>query len=456
VARNKSTTDRSETDPKKKRFHRLFRAASTARTQVVGDRLRRHTVVTGLVNWPDSMQCTAVEVFMARGEARPARLWALPVLVAGLVGALLWLPILPALVVSGMLALAGVVAFGRPTWRVAALLVAALLLGFSAVETFCRSLVPPPLAVNHMVVKTYEPPGWIIDDPELGYRPRPAEAARVEARYGDELVFRQTYTIDAWGGRATPGSRDHGPTYLFIGDSFMFGEGLADAETLPAQFAARLPAPAHVANLAALGYGPNHLVRALETGLYDRHAAGKVAAVFTWIHPVQLPRVTGDADWLNSSPRYTLDASGQPRHTGSFAHHRQQDPLAEASYWARGHLTSVARVAAPLLDRERSALYVALIGRLRDLVRARYDAPLVVLYDWPDRDVPGQNDRQYIPAFRALQALGIPLLPVRKVMGPVARWHEFVIPHDGHPNSRLTAGLAAELTGFLAGADLAR
>lgn len=349
--------------------------------------------------------------------------------------------------VGGGLALAGVVAFGRSSWRVTALLAAALLLGFSAVEAVCRFLIVPP-AVNLSVAKTYEPVAWTIDDPEVGYRPRPAQATRAEARYGDEFLFRQTYTIEPSGARATPGSGEGGPTYLFIGDSFVFGEGLADAETLPAQFAARLPAPAHVVNLGSLGYAPNHLVRALEIGLYDRHAVGKVAAVVTWIHPVQLPRVSGDAGWLDSSPRYALDDPGPPRYTGSFANHRLEDPFAQASYWARGHLASAARVAEPLLERDRIALYVALLGRLRDLVRTRYGAPLVLLYDWPDRAMAGQNDAQYLPAFRALQALDIPLIPIRKVMGPVERWHEFVIPHDAHPNSRLTAGIAAELVAF--------
>jgi hypothetical protein len=388
-------------------------------------------------------------------EERPTRRWVLPILAGGFAGVLLWLPILPALIAGGVLALAGVVAFGRSSWRVAALLTAALLLGFSAVETVCRLLIVPP-AVNRMVVKTYEPAIWTIDDPEVGYRPRPAETARVEARYGDELLFRQTYTIEPSGARATSGSRNGGPTYLFIGDSFVFGEGLADAGTLPSQFVARLPEPAHVVNLGALGYGPNHLVRALETGLYDPYVVGKVAAVVTWVTPVQLPRVTGDAGWLDSSPRYVLDDAGQPRHTGSFANHRLQDPFARMSHWTRGHLASAARASEPVLERERIALYVALIARLRDLVSARYGAPLILLYDWPDREMPNQNDRQYVPAFHALQALGIPMVSVRKVMGPVEQWHEFVIDHDGHPNSRLTADLAAALTAFFAHAELPR
>lgn len=374
---------------------------------------------------------------------RPTRRWVLPILAGGFVAGLLALPVVPALVVGGVLALVGVATFERTSSRSAALLAAALLLGFSAMEGIGRLIAPS--AINRTVVKIYEPRIWTVTDPVVGYRPRPDSTVRVEARYGDELVFRQTYTIEPSGARATAGSKNEGPTYLFIGDSFIFGEGLSDAETLPSQFATRLRKPAHAVNLGVLGYAPNHLVRALETGVYDTHATGKVAAVFTWIAPVQLPRVTGDASWLGSSPRYVIDGSGRLRHTGSFTAHRLQNPLAGLSYLARSHFALVARAEEPALESERARLFVALIARLRDLVRARYDAPLVLLYDWPDRDLPGQNDLQYLPVFRALAALDLPMVPVRKVMGPVERWNEFVIPHDAHPNARLTSSLSDEL-----------
>jgi hypothetical protein len=378
---------------------------------------------------------------------RPPRRWVLPILLGGFAGALLLLPIVAALVAGSVLALAGVVVFGRTSWRSGALLVSALLLGLSAVEAIAGLIVPS--AINRTVVKKYQPHRWTIDDPAVGYRPRPGEKVQVEARYGNELVFRRTYTIEPSGARATAGPRGGGPTYLFIGDSFIFGEGLPDSETLPSKFAALVPQGAHVVNLGVLGYGPNHLVRALETGLYDPHVSGKVAAVFTWLALVQLPRVTGDGGWLGSSPRYVLDGSGVPRHTGSFTGYRLRDPIAGLSYLARSNFAAMARAAEPALERERADLYVALIARLRDLVRERYGAPLVLLYDWPDREVDGDTDQQYLPIFRAVQALDIPLVSVRKVMGPVDRWPEFVIPHDSHPNSRLTAGLAAELAAFI-------
>ena len=52
-----------------------------------------------------------------------------------------------------------------------------------------------------------------------------------------KTVFDVTYTILPDRTRATPPAPVGADTYIFLGDSFMFGEGLADDDTLPSQFA---------------------------------------------------------------------------------------------------------------------------------------------------------------------------------------------------------------------------
>ncbi len=370
-------------------------------------------------------------------------------LIAGFVAGLIVLPLIWALVLGGLLGIAGVVLLRRPAWRTGSLLVASVLLAFSGAEAMFGVLAPPP--VNRDVRKANTPSDWTVSDPSMGYRPRPGTTVDVVATYGDELVYRRTYTIDATGARLTPGSRDSGPTYLFIGDSYMFGEGLADNETLPSRFATRLRAGAHVVNLGVLGHSPGHLVRAMETGVYDRYVAGKVAAVVTWISPLQLPRLTGDGGWLGTSPRYTLDAAcaGGLRHTGTFHAHRLTDPLAGLSYLGRTYLASYARAANAGLERERAALSIALMTRLRDLARERYNAPVVVVYDWLDREEEGHNDLVYVPTLRAISRLGMEMISVRKITGQGPGRADYVIPRDGHPNARLADLLADQLARLL-------
>jgi hypothetical protein len=365
-------------------------------------------------------------------------------LVLAFIAAVYWLPLAVALAFGAAFALSGVALFRATAWRSGSLVLMSVLLGLTGFEVAFGLIDAPPKNVG--VVKVNTPPDWSAYDPVVGYRPRPGTSVEVLATLGDKTVFHQTYTIEPSGARATPGSAPHGPTYLFIGDSFIFGEGLADSETLPSQFAQGLRSKAHVVNLGVLGYGPNHLVRAVEAGLYDSHVVGKVEAVITWIIPDQLPRVTGDGGWLTMSPRYTLESDGRVRHTGSFLESRLTNPLAGAAYLARSRVGWIARAVRPSLEREQTDLYVALLARLKELVQDRFGAPLVLIYQWPDEMVEGANDLDLIPTFHAIQALGMPMVSVRQIIGQrPENWHLYAIPHDGHPNARLDALVAKAL-----------
>jgi hypothetical protein len=107
--------------------------------------------------------------------------------------------------------------------------------------------------------------------------------------------------------RVTPQGPTGADTYLFLGDSFIFGQGLPDDETLAAQFVKANGGKVRAVNLGVPGNAPNHLVRAFEAGLLDHYATQPIKAVVSWIIPAQLARVTGDGSWLGSSPRYVLE-----------------------------------------------------------------------------------------------------------------------------------------------------
>src|SRR5436853_374466 len=81
------------------------------------------------------------------------------------------------------------------------------------------------------------------------------------------------------GTRITPPAPPGADLYLFVGDSFMFGQGLEDNQNLSAQFARANDLKVRTVNFSAPGYGPNHLVRAFEAGFFDRFVGQKVKAV---------------------------------------------------------------------------------------------------------------------------------------------------------------------------------
>jgi hypothetical protein len=363
------------------------------------------------------------------------------ILIVAFAAAVAYLPLTAALAVGALLGLSGMVLFRQPTWRTASLASMSVLLGLAGLNVAFWLVDPRP--VNVGVVKQDSPEHWLIDDDIVGYKLMPSVTVDAMAKYDDQILYHTKYTIDATSARMTPGSGTNGPTYLFVGDSLIFSETLPDLQTMASQFAQSLQPSAHVVNLGVPGYGVNNLVRAVETGQYDPYVIGKVKAVITWIAPYHMERVTGDAGWLTWSPRYVLEDDGKVRYTGSFLVHRLTNPLDGGYYVGRHNFAWVARAARASLQREQTDLYVALLARLRDLVKQRFGAPLVVIANWPEWEKPGENDLEYVPAYRAIAALGMPMVSVRQMVGPTRDWPMYFTPHDGHPNARL-AGMVAQ------------
>ncbi|HYC63640.1 MAG TPA: hypothetical protein VEC14_02825, partial [Reyranellaceae bacterium] len=368
-------------------------------------------------NWIVSL--AALAVVLAGAFALPSAVWML-----GLVA---------------LLGLAGVLMLQGNRWRTGSLLIAALALGLVLVDLVAG--VFAPRAASEGLLQVHEPADWTVSDPELGYAAKPNTIVRHSASFAGKPVYRVTYTIDQHGARATPTAAAGADTYLFLGDSFVFGEGLEDDQSLAAQFARARGFKVRTANLAFSGYGPNHLVRAFETGRYDRYADGKVKAVVTWIIPDHLRRVTGDASWLAYSPRYVLE-DGKLRHTGTFNAHRWRNPLDGLLYLAGEQLAFVRAIGARQRQERQAELLVALLRRLQALARERLAAPLFVLYVGPRTPI---TER----VLAELRQGGIEVMDVVEVTGGIPG-DQLVIPHDGHPNAYQISLIATELSRRLA------
>ncbi|MFI5001615.1 MAG: hypothetical protein ACHQK9_17185 [Reyranellales bacterium] len=349
---------------------------------------------------------------------------------------------------AALLGLAGVVLLRGNPWRSGALLVAAVAVSLVLLDAFAGFLTPSPIGLG--VVWREEPRDWTPSDPLLGYRPRPDTKVLATATYGTETIYDKVlYTIAADGTRSTPPAPAGADTYLFLGDSFMFGQGLPDDQSLAAQFARLNDFKVRAVNFSAPGYGPNHLVRAFETGLLDRYADQHVKAVVTWIIPSDLARITGDSSWLGSSPRYVLEG-GILRHTGSFNEHRWHNPLAGLTYLASDQFAFVRAIGMRQRQAAQADLFVALMVRLQALAKEKFGAPLVVVCSWPDETAgPGRNEGDIgqpllVAVLARLRTLGIPLISVDRLTNgyDVSR---LLFPHEGHPTAFTNQRIAGEL-----------
>ena len=363
------------------------------------------------------------------------------------VGAVLLPSAMWACALAAVLAIAGVVLFRGNRWRTAALVVAALALSLAVLDAFAGLL--SPTAMNYGLVKTTVPRWWPPPDPILGFRPKPNTEVLNTATFGPEVIYRRTYHFDADAARVTPEGPPGSDTYLFLGDSFIFGQGLPDDETLAAQFVKANGSKVRAVNLGVPGNAPNHLVRAFEAGLLDRYASQPIKAVVSWIIPAQLARVTGDGSWLGSSPRYVLE-NGVLRHTGSFNEYRLTHPIAGLKHLLGEQFAFIDAIGMKQRQEEQIELFLAMMVRLQQFSREKFGAPFVVIYSWPDekaRTVHGQSEFAQpllVDVLRRLRKLGIPLIAVNDVTGEYDA-SRLLIPHDGHPNAFSTEIIAAEL-----------
>jgi hypothetical protein len=374
------------------------------------------------------------------------KLWPPLLAVAVIIVAVVVLPFPAALAVMALVCLVSIVRLRRPFWRNTALVAASALLGLAGVEFALGILEPRGEEVG--AVRVQDPKWWYPWDPVVQFRPTPNIVVKARATYHGKLLYDVKYRILPSGDRAVPGSVDTGPTYMFMGDSYTFSQGVEDGETLPSQFAQQLKPPAHVVNLGVPGWGATHMVRAVEAGLFDKYVVGKVAAVIIWVTPPHLERVTGDASWLDNAPRYDYGPDGKLHHTGTFKEYRWTHPLDGLAYLARAHLQIVRRFTNASQERLQTRLYIDLIARLQELVRERFDAPLILLSNGPEASPPDQPDLNYLPAFDGLRAIGAPVISVRKMIGPPATWEPYFIPHDGHPTALLNHMVADALIGY--------
>jgi len=103
----------------------------------------------------------------------------------------------------------------------------------------------------------------------LGYSPKKDTEIPVAKYYGDELVYKATYTIDKKGLRVGPEASNNRAEkcVVFFGGSFTFGRGVEDYEALPYLVAQESGGRFRTINLAFSGYGPHQMLAMLENGL---------------------------------------------------------------------------------------------------------------------------------------------------------------------------------------------
>ncbi|HEY0145962.1 MAG TPA: SGNH/GDSL hydrolase family protein [Methylovirgula sp.] len=189
--------------------------------------------------------------------------------------------------------------FARGLWRDGLLIVTSLLFGICAIEAFATIVSPA------WDIRTTQ--GFTVPVPVIGWGPQHSgvfHAARFDPRT-KRVIYDANYSINSELIRPTRSCKV-GPTVAFFGDSFTFGQGVNDSETVPQYVSDAFGDNLRVLNLSFPGYGPQQFLRELEIGYFDRLVGPQPKLFVFMTTPWHVIRSSCKASWVMDGPHYGL------------------------------------------------------------------------------------------------------------------------------------------------------
>ena len=325
----------------------------------------------------------------------------------------------------------------RGKWRDAATVIGATLFGIAAIELGSAALESGS-EVNAR--------GFSISRAVLGWGPSaPGVYHGEKLGPGGAVIYDADYTIDSDLLRHTLAASD-GPLVAFFGDSMTFGQGLPDADTLPQIYADLSGPKSRVLNFGFPGYGPQHFLRALETGFFDPLLTN--AKIFVYLTaPWHVERASCKAGFMARAPRYEL-RDGDVSFVGACAEGLNrvfQDVFMSGA--------ALRRFVRPVTDAPTSAdveLYLAELRRSAELVKQKYGARLIILYMAGEEGYLTKSGFTETTIKQRLQQSGLELVDVTLSASNFPPGTLLSIPGDGHPTAVANRARAALLQNYLA------
>lgn len=270
----------------------------------------------------------------------------------------------------------------------------------------------------------------------LGYVAKKNIKAHFIKTAGDgRKIYDVYYTTNANGFRKTLSSNNgSNKCLLFFGDSFMFGEGLNDNETLPYYIGEKTNQKYKIYNFGFMAYGPNQMLSALEHGIVDNSITEcKTSTAFYSSIPDHLIRVDGRRLWEQSDPKYIL-INNKPVYIGHFGDYEKHISkylmkiLRKSQTFIYINRLIVFKRMSLNQDEyiKNRALYLAIVLKSESILKEKYNVDRFVnlLWDWNDPYLPKALDKNYSEYYF-----------VNPILLNYGRdYSKFLIKGDEHPN----------------------
>jgi hypothetical protein len=284
----------------------------------------------------------------------------------------------------------------------------------------------------------------LVPDKELGFRltQGPRQVQSMKRSRSGELIYDVTYGINADGLREVA-HNGSGPSAFFFGDSFTFGEGVGDADNLPARFAQISGYSAF--NFGVHGYGAHQFLRMLEVARAEQMGVRREHAlvVFTLL-PTHIDRAAGRALWDPDGPLYQISSAGL-EFRGPFQR-SVSERILKKSYIYRLLID-------PMLSetRDRQRL-LAILEMASKIVERRYGTDMLVVVWDMGLQAPRSTEIARAEWLREnLTKSGIPNISVSQIK-PQIQGADY-IPGDGHPGPAAYLAVAEAILNYCNSVD---
>lgn len=274
--------------------------------------------------------------------------------------------------------------------------------------------------------------------PELGYGPLPDRRVSCRRTSRGQLLYDVVYTIGPSGWRITPPPRSDPPAgcVVFLGGSFTFAQGVPDEAAMPYRFGLETAGRYRVYNVSFKGYGPHHVLAALEDGVVERAVSCVPTHVIYQAIPDHIARGAGLTSWGYRAPRYRLGPGGAVVRDGFFGDGRGRLRRALERRLRRSFLVAEVAHRTARSEAWHLELFHQIVARADRFVAERFPGAEFHVLAWD----PGA------PAgfVEGLEARGVAVHRMSRVLpGLDAKGRPFRIHRrEGHPNADAHARIA--------------
>jgi hypothetical protein len=321
------------------------------------------------------------------------------------------------------------------------LIVATVLIGFAGIEAYSVVAQARPVETRAPGYSGYQPIlGWGPEHPGVFRHVKLAAKTR-------SVIFDVNYTIDEHRNRRVI-SAETGPAVAFFGDSFTFGTGLQDSQTLPQIFADLYDRKLGVLNFGFPGYGPQQFLRALETDMFDSLLRRRVRLFVYETAAFHAERTSCTAGFMMRAPRYEM-VDGRPTYRGACY---QKWTILNQLFANTSLYHAFIEPALGGPSREDIDLYVAVLARAAELAREKYGAPTLVLYIRTSNRYLRRSGYTEQGVMQHMREAGLDVLDVTLDTAAFPG-KPLTIPGDGHPSAVANAARATLIKAYIERTD---